>query len=307
MPDDKKKDLGNPGSVDLKGNQPPPAPSPNPPPAPPGPTAEDKAALAAAEALVAANKAKNDMTPTAEEARVAAEKLAQEEAAKAEAEAKEAKEAKDKETSPLDVEKWGTTGHEGGDAVLGLLQNAGLEPEQAKSLLFDAMQAGDLTKVDQAKLIEAIGADKAKLVMIGAKDFLEAKTTRNAGIVKDIQAVAGGEDNWKKVAAWAKADSGISDDQLAEYIGMIDNGGAQARFAASELVASYNKSDKNTTLETPGVTPVVDGDNSNTPGGRSLTRNEYAAEVAAAHRNGRVPPKSELDELSAARRRGRGA
>jgi len=292
--------LGNNTAVDLKGNPPPPPPS-NDPPADPGPSAEEKAALAAAEKLVAENKAKLDTSPTAEEQKVAAEKLAQEEAAQAEAD------AKDKETSPLDVEKWGTTGHEGGDAVLGLLQNAGLEPAEAKELLFDAMQAGDLKKVDMAKLIEKVGADKAKLVMIGAESFLKDKTTRNAGIVADIQKVAGGEENWKKVAEWAKTDSGISDDQLAEYIGMIDNGGAQARFAASELVAAYNGNDKNTTLEAPGVPPVIEGDSSNTPGGRSLTRNEYAAEVSALHAQGRVPTQSELDELSAARRRGRGA
>lgn len=296
---------GNDGAVSNTGNEPP-APPSNDPPKDTGPTAEEKAALEAAEKLVAANKA-NDTTPTAEEQRVAAEKLEQEQAEKKKADEVAAEEAKKKETNPLDVEKWGSTGHGGGDAVLGLLQNAGLEPEEAKALLFDAMQAGDLKKVDQAKLIERIGKDKAKLVMIGAESFLLDKATRNASIVKDIQAVVGGEENWKKVAKWAKEDSKISDIDMAEYISMIDNGGAQARFAAAELVAAYNASDKNTTLDAPGVRPTIEGDNSNTPGGRSLTRNEYAAEVAKLHAHGQVPAQSALDELSAARRRGRGA
>ncbi len=302
MPDDKEPIPVNESNKGPAGNPAPPAPS-NDPPAPSGPSEEDKLKLAAAEKLVADNKAakaKLDMTPSPEEAKVAAEKLQQEADAKAEADKAEA----DKK-SPLDIEKWGSTGHEGGDAVLGLLQNAGLEPAEAKEILFDAMQAGDLKKVDQAKLIEKVGADAAKLVMIGAEQFLADKTTRNATIVKDIQDVVGGEDNWAKIAAWAKTDSGISDDQLGEYINMIDSGGAQARFAASELVAAYNESDKNTTLTAPGNTPL-EGDNANTPGGRSLTRNAYAAEVAKLHQHGRVPSQSELDELSAARRRGRG-
>jgi hypothetical protein len=291
MPDDKIPQ-GNDGAADLKGNPPPPPPSNDPPPDAGGPTPEQVAALAAAEKLVADNKA-------------AKEKAAPKPDPKPEPDPEKDPDPKDKDATPLDTDKWGSTGHEGGDAVLGLMQNAGLEPEQAKALLFDAVAAGDLKKVDRAKLVEAIGEDKAKLVMIGAQSFVDAKATKNAEIVKTMHEVSGGEENWKKVAAWAKDDSDFSDDDMAEYITMIDNGGKQARFAAAELVAAYNASDKNTTLDAPGVATPIVGDNSNTPGGRSLSRNDYAAEVAALHRNGAVPSETALAELSAARRRGR--
>jgi len=300
MPDDKPPQ-GNDGRVADSGNTPPPAPS-NDPPAPAGPSAEDKAALAAAEKMVADAEAAKEADKAAAEA--AAKDLDKKD--KTPDPDPDPDPDKDKKDSPLDVEKWGSTGHEGGDAVLGLMQNAGLEPEQAKALLFDAVMEGDLSKVDRAKLVEAIGEDKAKLVMIGADNFIKDKATKNVAIVKDIQEVAGGEENWAKVAAWAKDDPSLTDDTLSEYIEMIDNGGAQARFAATELVTLYNKSDKNTTLDAPGIPAPVDGDNANTPGGRSLSRNDYAAEVAKLHQHGRVPLQSELDELSAARRRGRG-
>ena len=274
------------------GNQPPPPANNEPPAKPTEPTDEAKAALAAAEKLVSDNKAakdKLDTSPDPEEMKVAAEKLKAEEAAKALA---------DKENAPLDIETWGSTGHEGGDAVLGLMQNAGVTPDEAKALLFDAVTAGDLSKIDRTALEAKIGKDKTVLVLAGAKSFLEDKAAKNALIVKDIKGVAGGEENWQKVAAWAKAGGGsISDDQMSEYIGMIDNGGAQARFAASELVSAYNADDKNTTLTAQGAAPVIEGDTSNTPGGRSLTRNEYAAEVAKLHRRGRLPTDAEMTAL----------
>ncbi len=293
-----------PPATPTPGNQGPPAPS-NEPPKDAGPTDEAKAALAAAEKLVADNKAlKNgDMVPDAEEQRVAAEKLAAEEAAKALADADA-----DKENAPLDLETWGSTGHEGGDAVLGLLQNAGVTPDEAKALLFDAVTAGDLSKIDRTALEAKIGKDKTVLVLAGATSFLADKTSRNTQIVKDIKDVAGGEENWSKVAAWAKAGgNSVSDDQMSEYIEMIDNGGAQARFAANELVTAYNADDKNTTLQSQGVPPVIEGDTSNTPGGRSLTRNQYAAEVAKLHVRGRIPTDAEMTALSQARARGRAA
>ena len=290
-----------PDPVTPPGNQAPPPPS-NVPPAPPTPSADAVAALAAAEALVAANKADKDkappsMVPNAEEQRVAAEKLA----------AESAKALADKENAPLDIETWGSTGHEGGDAVLGLLQNAGVTPEEAKALLFDAVTAGDISKVDRVALEKKIGKDKTVLVLAGAKSFLDDKVARNAQIVADIKDVAGGEENWKKVAAWAKAGTIISDDQMADYIAMIDGGGAQARFAATELVAAYNADDKNTTLEAQGAAPVMEGDTSNTPGGRSLSRIEYAEEVAKLHQRGRLPTDAEMTSLSQARARGRAA
>lgn len=287
----------------IVGNQPPPPPSNVPPEPAPGPTDEAKAALAAAEKLVSDNKAaqellkKNDMSPDPEEMRVAAEKLAAEVAAQALA---------DKENAPLDIEVWGSTGHEGGDAVLGLLQNAGVTPDEAKALLFDAVTAGDLSQIDRPALEAKIGKDKAVLVMAGAKAFLAEKVSRNSQIVDALAKEAGGKDNWTKVAAWAKAGTTISDDQMGEYILLIDAGGAQARFAASELVSAYNADSKNTTLTTQTV-PVIEGDTSNTPGGRSLTREEYATEVSKLHMRGRIPSDAEMTALSQARARGRAA
>jgi len=295
---------GNVGREAADGNPTPPAPS-NDPPANPGPSAEDKAKLEAAEKLVADNAAAKEAAATAEAAKKATDDVLDAAKQKTDAEAAAAAEL-EKDQTPLDLTTWGSTGHEGGDAVLGLLQNAGVTPEEAKTLLFDAVMAGDMSKVDNAALEKKIGKDKATLVMAGAKAFLNDRSAKNELIVKDIKDVAGGEENWSKVTSWAKAEgSGISEDQLGEYRDMIDNGGAQARFAASELVKAFNASGDNTTLTTPTTTPETVGDGGSPPSGRAMNRNEYAAAVAKAHKHGRLPAQSELDELSAARKRGR--
>jgi len=270
-------DIKNDSQTDH-GNKPPP-PASN---APPPPTAEEKAALEKVEAEAAEAKAKTD----------AAEK------AKAD---KTAEDEKDK--TPLDTETWGSTGHEGADAALGLLQNAGVTPEEAKAMLFDAVSEGDLSKVDWKAVEAKIGADKTKLVKIGAEGFLRDTATRNTQIIKDISVVAGSEENWKTVAAWAKTN--LDGDQLAEWRGMIDVGGAQARFAAGEIVAAFNADTNNSTLDTSGGNPEEKGDN--TPGktGEAVDRKEYAEKMAKLYQRGRVPTAGEIETLNAARARGR--
>jgi len=245
-------------------------------------TDEEKAALAAAEKTAEEAKAKKVL-----DAKAASDKTAQDE----------------KDKTPLDLAVWGTTGHEGADAALGLLQNAGVTPAEAKTLLFDAVSSGDLSKVDMKALEAKIGVDKAKLVMNGAKEFVKETSDRNTSIIKDISTVAGGDENWTKVAAWAKAN--MDGDALSEYREMIDSGGAQARFAAGEIVTAYNADDGNSTLTTTTDIPPVDGDTTTGASGVVMTRKEYAEATAKAHQHGRVPPASELEALNAARARGR--
>ena len=263
----------------LKGNQPPPPPS-NTPPAKEA-TAEEKAALAEAEAVAAKAKTDKDAADKAD-----ADKVAQD----------------DKDKTPLDTTVWGTTGHEGADAALGLLQNAGVTPDEAKAMLFDAVSEGDLSKADWKAMEEKIGADKTKLVKIGAETFLKDNAERNATIITDLTKVAGSKENWDKVAAWAKGS--MADEQLGEYREMIDAGGAHARFAASEMLAAYNGDDKNSSLTT-STTVAEDGDTIPGKAGEALSRQEYAARMGKLHQRGRRPTAAETEALNAARARGR--
>lgn len=252
------------GAIDTTG-APAPAPEPNTPPV----------------------KADEPVVKTAEE--TAAETAAAEAVAAAEA-----------ENAELDTDAWGTTGDEVGDSVLTLLQNSGVSVEDAKALMFDAMKAGDVSKVDKAALVEKVGAAKANLILAGAENFVTRATTAAQTILTEVIGAVGGEENWKAVSGWAAKT--FSADQIAEYKTLIDNGGAQARFAAQEMTAKYNADTKNTTLDA-GKAEITPDAKTNTSA-RSITRAVYAAEMSKANATGNTAAMAEIQQ---ARERGRSA
>ncbi len=207
----------------------------------------------------------------------------------------------ERDNDPLDNEVWGTTGDDVADSVLSTLQNAGVTPDEAKAMLWDAVKEGDLTKVDMTALKAKIGDAKATLVMAGVSSFVERQSTRNAAIIEDIKSVSGGEENWDKMAAWGKEN--LPEADLTEYRTMIDKGGAQARFAAGEIARAYNADPANTTLDTASAAPAVEGDGGPGQSARATSRAEYVTELDAAHRGN--PTEAALQEITAARHRGR--
>lgn len=242
--------------------------------------------------------------------KVEADKVA--EAAKSdEVKAKEAADAeKAKDNTPLDQDTWGTTGDDVGDSVLTMLQNADVSVDEAKALLFDAVKQGDVTKIDVAALEAKVGKTKATLLMAGITTFVNSQATRNAQIVADIKEASGGEENWTKMTDWSKAQNAdgkqnIDEASLTEYRGMIDKGGAMARFAVSEIAAKYNADKGNSTLQTATVATTVIGDGGPGPSARSTSRAVYVEELTKAHRLG--ASDDALAEITAARHRGRAA
>lgn len=200
---------------------------------------------------------------------------------------------------PLDTETWGTTGDTAGDSVMTLLQNADVSVDDAKSLMFDAVQSGDVSKIDKAALIEKVGATKAELVLAGVENYLRRATDKAASLLADVHTAVGGKENWTSVAAWAKAN--VAADALGEYKTLIDAGGAQARFAAGELLSLYNAAETNTTISlTSSITP----DASAAPNVRASTRAEYVKELQAAHKDPKSTPAT-FAAIQAARERGR--
>lgn len=208
----------------------------------------DKAAAAEAEAKAAEEKSEE----TSEE-ETKTEETKDEEGAAEEGEAKDDEGSEEEEEKKVELDKsvWGSTGSETGDAVLKVLQDAGADPQAAKAILFDAIQAGDVTKIDQKALGELIGEAQATIVVQGAKSFIAEANEANAKIVETVHKSVGGEENWKKVSAWAEAS--IPAEEMADYAEMINAGGAKARFAASEILSAYNGDAKNTSISAPRV------------------------------------------------------
>lgn len=261
--------------------------------------------------------ASNDApTPNEAETKAAEEKAAADkvetdkaETEKADAEKLEAdKAAAAKDDTVLDADVWGSTGSDVGDSVLTMLQNADVSVDDAKALLFDAVQAGDVTKIDAAALEAKVGKTKATLIMAGITTFVGEQATRNSQIVADIKEASGGEENWTKMTAWTKGKDAdgkpnVSDADLTEYRGMIDKGGAMARFAVSEIAAKYNADKANTTLESTSAPKPMLGDGGPGQGSRATSKAEYVAELTKAHRKG--ASETELAEITAARHLGR--
>lgn len=257
--------------------------------------AEAKAAqdAAVAEADKAAAKAQDGVTDGDVENTAG---LAAEAEAKAAADALAAEADKAKET--LDTSKWTSTDDDVGDNVLLLLQTSGVEPDVAKSLLYDAVVAGDPTKIDRDSLVEKVGKVNASLILAGVENFIARNNAKSDAITATVHDAVGGKDNWTKVAEWSGKN--IDADKRTELAVMIDAGGAQAKFAATELLNMYNADEKNTSL---GSTTRIEGDAKAPDTGRAIDRRTYATELEKAHRNGANP--AVIAEIQAARVRGR--
>ena len=278
LPTTDAKDVVTEGTASV-GNPVPPAPSNEPP-------------VDEAKAKEAAEK---------EAADKAAAEAADKETAGKEGEGKEG-EGKDGEgeekPAELDTTVWGDTGSEVGNSALTLIQNAGVTTDEAKALLFDAVQSGDITKIDKAALEEKVGKANATLVLAGVKGFITETAEKNAGIRSQVFEAAGGESQWNTMLDWSKT-AGVD---LSEYAPLIDAGGAQARYAVTEIMGKYNADPKNTQVTVKPVTRE-EPSTSAAPAVKPLTRAEYVTKLEKAVNSG--ASQREIDTITAARRAGR--
>lgn len=241
----------------------------------------------------------------AKEAKEAAEKAAKE---KADAEAASAEDDEngegegegedDDEGKELDTSVWGDTGDEVGNSVLQTLQNSGVSTDEAKALLWDAVEAGDPTKVDRDALVEKVGKAKATLIMAGIENVTSRNNAKIAEVKKVASETAGGEANWSKASAWAVKN--LPADELDELRNMLDKGGRQAKFAAGEIVARYNDDPKNTALQ--AGTKQVKPDGKAGSNVQPISRREYGDALDKLHRRRGTP--AEFAALKAQRQAG---
>lgn len=212
-------------------------------------------------------------------------------------------EATESDDKPLDVAVWGDTGSETGNAVLTLLQNSGVSPEDAKALLWDAVQAGDVTKIDRDALVEKVGKTKAHLIMTGVTGFLGDREAAIAEVKATVHGAVGGEDNWNTIRDWAKTN--VKADELADLSDMIDAGGVKARLAAQELKSRYETG--NGTL--PGENTREAVPNRGAPAPKALeplTASAYVKQLEALNKEHFGNPPSNLRQaLLDARQRGK--
>ena len=219
--------------------------------------------------------------------------------AEAPVEADEEEATADTEDVQLNTDVWGDSGSEVGNSVLGMLQESGVSTEDAKALMYDAIQAGDVGLIDKEALTAKVGKNAAAIILSGTKSFIAENAAKNEIAIKEVHSAAGGKDNWDAVATWAS--KSLPESELSQYRPMIDKGGASARFAVSEIMAAYNNAPANSSITTN--TPRVEATSTSPPARTAMSRAEYVAALDKAHRKG--ASNKEIATIQAARILGR--
>lgn len=179
---------------------------------------------------------------------------------------------------------WGDTGTDVGNSVLTVLQESGLEVSKAKELLYDAVQSGDPSKIDEAALTEAMGsAAQARIVVSGIRSHVKEISTRAQEIKTSLYDEVGSEENWSKLSTWAKET--LSDSDLQDYMELVGQGGRKAKLAARDLMEQYEEAG-NTSLKDRTTVPSKTAKTTSTE--QPLSRKEYFDAMEKAQREGKL-------------------
>lgn len=271
----------------------------------------------AAEEAAAAEEAKTDEEK-------AADAKAKEEAdakAKAEAEAAETPEDKAKREEAeaasqkeIDDAGWMTTDNKQFNASLNLMKAAGMKPAEAAEIFDEAAQSGDLSKVDQAALIEKVGEDQAALIMAGFTNYVETEGQAILERVSMVHDAVGGTENFAVMSKWArgKAKGDPAFRTKIENITEMMNGGNeyQADLAAKDFLRLYNDDGSNSSIAPKAAAKEVNVTAAKTAPAKStanpITAREFAEKSDNIMRTMRgAEQAAALKSLSADRAAGR--
>jgi hypothetical protein len=137
------------------------------------------------------------------------------------------------------------------NAALGLMKAAGMTTEKLAEHFGEAINTGDLSKIDREALNKELGEDKAELVMAGVTKWSADAGAATLEAARQVQQSVGGAENWAKMTAWAKQ-AAKSDPALKKEIqGITDmlNGNEMSRkLGAQEFKRLYNADKNNVTL-----------------------------------------------------------
>lgn len=187
------------------------------------------------------------------------------------------------------VEPWADAGTAGGNDTLKFLQETGISQDDAKALLFDAVKANDLSKIDKAALAAKVGGEAAaNIILRGLQSHVDEVKAKTAEVLNIINEEVGGADSWTKVRDWARGK--LSPDQLSEYVAMIDKGGRFARLAAKDLKEQY-VADGNTDPKGTEVVPKANGQTTTTNDNSPISRREYFEQLERHNRKGTLTPE----------------
>jgi hypothetical protein len=207
--------------------------------------------------------------------------------------------------------EWITTESKEFNASLGLMRAAGMTPTEAAELFNPATSTGDLSKVDQAALVEKVGEDKAALIMAGFTTFIETEGQAALAATKAAHDAVGGSANWARMVSWARGkaatDAGLKA-QVEDITLMLNSGNAfQADMAASKFKELFNADKANSTItkQTAAIDVTRAKAAPSQPTIVPLSMREFAEQSLAADRLRGPARAAKLAALSVARAAGR--
>jgi hypothetical protein len=174
------------------------------------------------------------------------------------------------------------------NAVVEMLKEAKVPVQEAHELFKEAIETGDFSKIDVSKLTEKLGAAKATLVLNGVQTYYNSVTANTKETVNTVYKEVGGEANYKKVQTWARsvaAKDPAFATKMEGYNAMFDLNPTAAVMAAKELVALYEKSGDNSSLNRK----QVHGERAHTTQdstGDHLSRHDYLEQMKVAQAKG---------------------
>jgi len=143
------------------------------------------------------------------------------------------------------------------NSALNVMKAAGMSVADLNTHFGDAIKTGDVSKVDQAALREAVGDDNAVLVMAGVSQWAAGAGSAALAAVRDVHASVGGSENWSKMTAWAKelvAADPSKKAAITDITEMLNGNALSRKLGAAEFQKLYNADPKNATI---GGAPVI--------------------------------------------------
>lgn len=168
--------------------------------------------------------------------------------------------------------------------AVNLLKEAKIPVEETNAIFKEAVDSGDLSKINRSVLEAKLGKDKAEMVLVLAESYYKENFTKFKEAEKAAHEQVGGAETFKAMQEWVKQQTDPSVlSEIAEIRALMNTNKPKAIKAAIKEWYDLYKADPKTTTKAN----LVEGDKAPSSSDvEMLTRKQYAAEVLKAQKNG---------------------
>ena len=213
------------------------------------------------------------------------EESKEEESKEEEQDEKKEEESEEEESEETDAE-YNEYDHPALKQAVNILKTADVPVEEANAIFAEAVESGDLSKIDKKSLVEKVGQDNADIVLALAENYYNKTFSEMQKVKEEAFKLVGGEENFNTIRDWAK-DKAESDPDFAKDFNEIRDmlNSEQSRTVTAGLRELFDlyKADPDTTLPAN----IQEGDSATGSSVEPMTRREYIDAIEKAHREGK--------------------